>query len=62
VNINKLIAKKNREVLKIAEDVDIHIQYITCNGDNQNRLTFYNDLYKLDRKALKDLFPQLFAL
>jgi len=54
-DIDQLISQKERHVIDLSEKVKIHIQYITCSGD-ENSMVFFNDVYNLDDKEIKAIF------
>jgi murein L,D-transpeptidase YcbB/YkuD len=58
-NIEHLLSNSAREEINLSEKVKIHIQYITCSATENTDLIFYNDIYNLDQKELKEVFPNL---
>lgn len=56
VNIKNLISDDDRYVIELSEKIDIHIQYITCSGNENSGIIFYNDVYNLDDKEIKAIF------
>ncbi len=54
-NFDKLIAQKERQVIDLSEKVKIHIQYITCSG-NENSIVFFDDVYNRDEEEIKAIF------
>lgn len=58
-DIDHLISNSHREEINLSEKVKIHIQYITCTATENADLIFYNDIYNLDQKELKEVFPNL---
>lgn len=58
-DIDHLILNSHREEINLSEKVKIHIQYITCSATENAGLIFYNDIYNLDQKELKEVFPNL---
>lgn len=56
INIKSLINSKERNVIELPVEVPIHIQYITCMGNDEGILEFYKDIYKQDEDQLKELF------
>ncbi|MCK5029397.1 MAG: L,D-transpeptidase family protein [Bacteroidales bacterium] len=61
-NIKKLISEKKRQVIDLSEKVKIHIQYITCSGTENSDMVFFNDIYNLDEKEIKAVFPNLLEI
>ncbi|MBI9055197.1 MAG: L,D-transpeptidase family protein [Bacteroidales bacterium] len=57
LNIKSLISKRKRQEIKLSEKINIHIQYITCSGNENNDMVFYNDIYNLDKDEIKAVFP-----
>jgi murein L,D-transpeptidase YcbB/YkuD len=57
LNFKKIISKKHRQEIKLSEKINIHIQYITCTGDENNDMVFYNDIYDRDKEEIKVVFP-----
>ena len=58
VNIGNIISNKERYEINLSEKVNIHIQYITCSGDENANMVFYQDVYNLDKKEIKEVFPE----
>jgi murein L,D-transpeptidase YcbB/YkuD len=58
-DIENLLSKSIREEINLAEKVKIHIQYITCSATENADLVFYDDVYNLDNKEIKEVFPNL---
>jgi murein L,D-transpeptidase YcbB/YkuD len=57
LNFKQLISKKQRQEIQLSEKINIHIQYITCSGDENNDMVFYNDIYDRDKEEIKVVFP-----
>jgi len=58
LNIKQLISNRKRQEIKLSEKINIHIQYITCSGNENNDMVFYNDIYNLDKEEIKVIFPK----
>lgn len=58
-DIDHLISKSAREEINLSEKVKIHIQYITCSAAENTDMVFYDDIYNLDSKEIKEVFPNL---
>ncbi len=58
LNIQNLISQKELFEIELSEKLEIHIQYITCSGDENADMVFYNDIYNLDKKELMEVFPE----
>jgi murein L,D-transpeptidase YcbB/YkuD len=56
-DFNKIISAKKRQVIDLTQQVKIHIQYITCSGSENSDMVFFNDIYNLDEKKIKEVFP-----
>lgn len=61
-NIDQLISEKERHVIDLAEKINIHVQYITCIGNIDSEMVFYNDVYNLDYKEIMEVFPDLLLI
>ncbi|HPJ45491.1 MAG TPA: L,D-transpeptidase family protein [Tenuifilaceae bacterium] len=59
VNIKKLINSRKNNEIQLEKTASIHIQYITCSGNENAELEFYNDVYKLDKRDISIVFPEL---
>jgi len=58
LNFKQLISKKQRQEIQLSEKINILIQYITCSGDENNDMVFYNDIYDLDKNEIKVIFQE----
>lgn len=58
LNFKKLISNQKRQEIELSEKVNIYIQYITCTGDENNDMVFYNDIYDRDSEEIKVIFPK----
>ncbi|HAF27941.1 MAG TPA: hypothetical protein DCG75_02740 [Bacteroidales bacterium] len=58
-DIDKMITENEHQVIDLAEKINIHIQYITCAGINNEDMMFYKDIYNLDKEEIKAIFPNL---
>ncbi len=56
INFGSLINSKKRNVIELPVKVPIHIQYLTCMGNDEGILEFYKDIYKHDEEQLRELF------
>jgi hypothetical protein len=56
-DISNLISENNRHVIDLSEKVKIHIQYITCSGDQNSEIVFHEDIYNKDKEEIKAVFP-----
>jgi L,D-transpeptidase YcbB len=56
INIKSLINTKERNVIELQVKIPIHIQYLTCMGNEEGILEFYKDIYRQDEEQLKELF------
>lgn len=61
-NIDNIISEKERHVIDLTKIVNIHVQYITCLGDNHSDMIFYPDIYNLDYNEIKAVFPDLLLI
>lgn len=61
-NIDEMILENEHQVIDLAEKINIHIQYITCAGTNNEDMMFYNDIYNLDKDEIKAIFPDLLEI
>lgn len=61
-NIEEMITENEHQVIELAEKINIHIQYITCVGINNEDMMFYNDIYNLDKDEIKAIFPDLLGI
>ncbi len=57
IDMHNIIKSSKRTVLELENTMAIHIQYITCLGDETGILRFFNDIYKKDSKDINSLFP-----
>lgn len=57
INVNSAIKSSKRTVIELENNIAIHIQYITCLGDETGTLRFFNDIYKKDSRDINSLFP-----
>lgn len=57
VDMARVINSSKRTVYELENTMTIHIQYITCLGDESGTLRFFNDIYKKDSKGINSLFP-----
>jgi murein L,D-transpeptidase YcbB/YkuD len=55
-NINSIIRTRKRNVIELPIGVPIHIQYLTCMGNDNGEMVFYPDIYKRDEAQIKELF------
>ncbi|MBN1117115.1 MAG: L,D-transpeptidase family protein [Bacteroidales bacterium] len=55
-NIRQLINKKEPYLIDLPVEIPIHIQYLTCLGNENGELEFYEDIYDKDDEQLKHLF------
>lgn len=58
IDIQNIISNKERYEINLSEKVNIHIQYITCSGDENANMVFYKDVYDLDQQEIKEVFPE----
>ena len=58
INIQTLILNNERNVIDLSEKINIHIQYITCSGNENSGIIFYNDVYNLDDEEIKAIFQE----
>jgi len=56
VDMKSLISQSEHQVIDLSEKIDIHIQYITSLGNENNEIEFYNDIYDLDKNELNSVF------
>lgn len=56
LNINSLIRTKQRNVIQLPIEIPIHIQYLTCMGNENGEMVFYPDIYKQDEARIKEIF------
>ncbi|MCG8701760.1 MAG: L,D-transpeptidase family protein [Bacteroidales bacterium] len=56
-NVKYTIKKQRHKIYYLPEELPIHIQYFTCSGDDEGNIYFHVDIYKKDKKAMKELFP-----
>lgn len=56
VDMKSLISQSEHQVIDLTQKIDIHIQYITSLGNENNEIEFYNDIYDLDKKELSSVF------
>jgi L,D-transpeptidase YcbB len=61
-DFNKLISARKRQVIDLSEKIKIHVQYITCSGSENSNMVFFNDIYNLDEKEIKEVFPNLLEI
>ncbi len=55
VNIKESIKSKKRDVIQIESNIEVHLQYLTCLTDENNRLIFFKDIYKYDDETSQNL-------
>ncbi len=53
--VNSSIKKKTEKWIRLNNKVSIYLQYVTTAADNLGNITFYEDVYKLDKPLMKDL-------
>lgn len=58
LNFKNLISNTKRQEIELSQKIDIHIQYITCTGDENNDMVFYKDIYNRDKEEIKVIFPK----
>ncbi len=59
IDVSELIHNGVSKEIILDQPVDIYIRYITCEADDNQRIFFYKDIYRLDEKELsKDEFLQ----
>ena len=56
INFKTLVKSRKRQVVDLPVQIPIHIQYLTCMGNDNGELEFYNDVYNKDKSSLQDLF------
>ncbi|HNV80314.1 MAG TPA: L,D-transpeptidase family protein [Tenuifilaceae bacterium] len=56
-NIKKLISSKESKTINLKQKLGVHIQYITCSGNDGYGMEFYKDIYNLDRDEMATVFP-----
>lgn len=56
LNIKKLIASKENNEINLTQKINIHIQYITCSGEENTDIKFYGDIYNLDKHDIMSIF------
>ncbi len=56
LNFKTLVRLRKRQVVDLPVQIPIHIQYLTCMGNEKGELEFYDDVYHMDETSLKDLF------
>lgn len=57
LNIKKLISSKESKTINLKQKLGVHIQYITCSGNDGYGMEFYKDIYNLDRDEMATVFP-----
>ena len=58
-DIENILSESKRREISLSERIEIHIQYITCSTTKNAELIFYNDIYNLDTKEIREVFPNL---
>jgi len=53
--VNSSIKEKKERWIRLNKKVSIYIQYVTTAADDSGSITFYEDVYKLDKPLMKDL-------
>ncbi len=53
--VNSSIKKKTEKWIRLNNKVSIYLQYVTTSADSSGNITFYEDVYKLDKPLMKDL-------
>ncbi|OFX90101.1 MAG: hypothetical protein A2W99_17410 [Bacteroidetes bacterium GWF2_33_16] len=61
-NIKNLISSQKNNEITLAQKVKIHIQYITCSGNENSDMEFYGDIYNLDKQEITAIFPDQIEL
>ncbi len=56
LNFKTLVRLRKRQVVDLPVQIPIHIQYLTCMGNEKGELEFYDDVYHMDETSLKNLF------
>ena len=49
---------KEKKYIKLVRPLTIYVRYITCEGNESGRLTFYKDVYKKDKHISKQIFAK----
>ena len=54
-SVNSSIKDKTEKWIRLNNKVSIYLQYVTTAADDKGNITFYEDVYKLDKSLMKDL-------
>lgn len=55
-SVNNLLKAGENTEIKLQEDVDIRIRYLTCEADEDLNIYFYNDIYNKDLPVIEKWF------
>ena len=53
--VNTSIKNKTEKWIRLNNKVSIYLLYVTTAANNSGNITFYEDVYKLDKSLMKDL-------
>lgn len=56
IDIKGLISTQQNNEIYLNQKVKIHIQYITCSGNDNSEIEFYTDIYNRDGKEINSYF------
>ncbi len=57
-SVHAYVEKRKEKKIMLSKKVPVYIQYITCEGDKDNRIIFYPDVYNKDKKVISKLFKE----
>ncbi|HPF94842.1 MAG TPA: L,D-transpeptidase family protein, partial [Tenuifilaceae bacterium] len=62
LNIQQLISTRSTTDIELSNQLDVHIQYITCTAAEDRNMQFFADIYNRDKQEIMATFPGLLEI
>ena len=62
LNIQQLISNRSTTDIELSNQLDVHIQYITCTAAEDRNMQFFADIYNRDKQEIMSTFPGLLEI